>query len=154
MEKKTSKVNSNICLCNLIESSIIDWGKYPGGRGGGTQKNRLAQAFFFGCVEFKVTLRCLTGDIKKTAGYTDLKLKQKVRTWRFIFGRFWHVVMIKTVVVCKFSYRVRIRYRPRSKKLYKFRRMKKQKKRSSRDLMGMCDTREMYSIEDRKQYIQ
>lgn len=61
------------------------------------------------------------------------------------------MVMIKTVVVCKFSYRVRIRYRPRSKKLYKFRRMKK---RSSRDLMGMCDTREMYSIEDRKQYIQ
>lgn len=64
------------------------------------------------------------------------------------------MVMIKTVVVCEFSYRVRIRYRPRSKKLYKFRSMKKKKKRSSRDLMSMCDTREMYSIEDRKQYIQ
>ena len=63
------------------------------------------------------------------------------------------MVMIKTVVVCEFSYRVRIRYRPRSKKLYKFRSRKK-KKRSSRDLMSMCDTREMYSIEDRKQYIQ
>ena len=33
--------------------------------------------------------------------------------------------MIKTVVVCEFSYRVRIRYRPSYKKLYKFRRMKK-----------------------------
>lgn len=37
------------------------------------------------------------------------------------------MVMIKTVVVCEFSYRVRIRYRPSSKKLYKFRRMKKKK---------------------------
>lgn len=64
------------------------------------------------------------------------------------------MVMIKTVVVCEFSYRVRIRYRPGSKKLYKFRSIKKKGGGGSRDLMGMCDIREMYSIEDRKQYIQ
>lgn len=71
--KKTSMMDSNISfmqLDDLTEEALEEKKK---------KETRLTddnQAFVFGRAEFEVTLRHLSGDVRKPVGYTHLRLRK------------------------------------------------------------------------------